>query len=95
MANWPREIKPEDRVKYLIQARADLNIEWGADGLAGVTDRDERLWVAGQYEAWYATDHSPEFLVGEYDDVRTAKKALHDHVVVVWAVAQAWEDVAT
>lgn len=103
MANWPRSIRPEDRIKYLIQARADLVVEWEHSptdlGLVmTVTEKNERCWVdsnEGSYEAWYASDHQPEFLVGEFDNAFEARKALLDHVVVIWAVDQAWEDVAS
>lgn len=101
MADWPRAIKPEDRVKYLIQARADLSIEWDEYGLAGVED-EERVWIdidlgreEDTFRAMYATDRSPEILIGEFSSPKEAKKALHDHLVLQRAVAQAWEDVAS
>lgn len=103
MADWPRSIKPEDRIKYLIQARADLVIEWEHSPMdqgivMAVTDRNERCWVDGKeesYEAWYATDFHPEVLIGEFPNAIDARKALIDHLVVTWAVTQAWEDVAS
>lgn len=101
MADWPRAIKPEDRVKYLIQARQDVGlIDWdaGHGGLRAVTDQEERAWITRTddvYEAWYATDYSPEVLVGEYATLIEAQKAIKDHLVVTQAVQQAWEDVAS
>lgn len=102
MADWPRAIKPEDRVKYLIQARADLNIEWDEYELAGVGNDGERVWInidlghnEDTFRAMYATDQSPEVLIGEFSTPKEAKKALHDHLVLRRAVAQAWEDVAS
>ncbi len=101
MADWPRAIKPEDRVKYLIQARQDIGlIDWdaGHGGLVAITDQEGRAWITesdGVYESRYATDHSPEILVGEYATLVEAQKAIKDHLVVTQAVQQAWEDVAT
>lgn len=102
MGDWPRSIRPEDRVKYLIQARADLGLfRWYADSKhewVAVTDRSDRVWIikeADVLEAWHSSDMSPERLVGEFDDLREAQKALIDHLVVLHAISQSWEDVAT
>lgn len=101
MANWPRSIKPEDRIKYLIQARSDLGIlAWydNDDGVVVAVIGGERIWASreGQVvEAWYASNMSPEQLIGEFDDLWEAQKALYDHLVVTHAISQAWEDVAT
>lgn len=104
MADWPRAIRPEDRIRYLVEARSAFRegVDWLGDITTGeiqaITERDERLWIEqdnGVFRALYATDYSPEFLVGEFAKAFDAKKALVDHVVVIWAVTQAWEDVAS
>ena len=105
MISWPRTIKPEDRIKYLVQARHDFKdtASWKRDSdgsLVCVTVESEFLSVTpvnGSYQAHYShlSDMEEEFLVGEYDTAQEAKKALTDHTVVIWASRQAWEDVAT
>lgn len=81
MADWPRSIQPEDRVKYLIQARADLR----ANDIEGTITGEDGNWAV----------HHNELLIGEFDTKKEAYKALFDHVVLASAVAQAWEDVAS
>ncbi len=106
MADWPRAIKPEDRIKYLVEAREQFreSVNWMMGGgefdgeVMAVTEREEKLWVErdnGVFRAMYASNSTPEFLVGEFDRSYDARKALTDHVVVIWAVTQAWEDVAS
>jgi hypothetical protein len=98
MTDWPRSIQPEDRIKYLINARAEYLAEFNWEGTIGVTAKLERLWIIeenGSYMAMFADDYHPEVLVGEFETIREAKKALIDFVVVAWAIEQAWEDVAS
>ncbi len=105
MADWPREIKPEDRIKYLIQARADFRdeVEWGKDqegDYFAFTTQEEALSVHPQDEGWAAvysfigdTDDRNMEELGNFPSAIVARKVLTDHTVVVWAVRQAWEDV--
>lgn len=101
MADWPRAIQPEDRIKYLVNARAEFGEEvtWSKEdgGIRAATPREEYLWtdrVESGHEAWFTTEHQEPHLVGEFQTLYEAKRALVDHVVVRWAVAQAWGDVA-
>ncbi len=106
MADWPREIKPEDRIKYLIQARADFRdeVEWTRDGAMSdyfaLTPQEEALSVHPKGEGWNAvysfigdTEDRELVDIGNFPTAMVARKALSDHVVVIWAVRQAWEDV--
>lgn len=81
MADWPRSIKPEDRIKYLINARAEV-LEMAIDGRLEV--------VKGVYSAYRG-----DKLIGEFDTFEEGTKAIRDDMVVERAVQQAWEDVAT
>ncbi len=53
MADWPREIKPEDRIKYLIQARADFRdqVEWtkAKKDYFALTPQEEALSILPHY----------------------------------------------
>lgn len=102
MAEWPRAISPEDRIKYLIQARHDFkeDVRWDrvGDQYDGSTTHGEYLYVDkqedGQWRASYLIGSEAEDL-GLFPDANEATKAIIDHCVVVWAVLQAWEDVAS
>ena len=105
MADWPREIRPEDRIKYLIQARADFRdqVEWikgHALDFFALTPQEEALSVHSQGHGWDAvysfigdTDDRKLEELGNFPSSIEARKILTDYVVVVWAVRQAWEDV--
>jgi hypothetical protein len=103
MSDWPRAISPEDRVKYLIEARHLFkeSVDWirEKDGvLHGSTYDEENLLIAPEGEnmnAYYQMGDGDSVLVGEYETAWDARKALTDHAVVKMAIRQAWADVAT
>lgn len=81
MADWPREIKPEDRIRYLVMAREEIL----RHGVKGQIRSQGGVFMA------MVGDH----LVGEFDTIGDAEKALIDYEVVTGAVQQAWEDLAS
>ncbi len=106
MADWPREIRPEDRIKYLIQARVDFRdqVEWTRDGpmsdYFALTPQEEALSVYPKGDGWAAvysfigdTDDRELNELGNFPTAIAARKAVADFAVVIWAVRQAWEDV--
>ncbi len=103
MADWPRAISPEDRVKYLIEARHTFKetVEWKRDkddNFRASTYDEEYLSITpieNGYAAYYQMGEEEDFLVGEFATSWDARKALTDHAVVNIAVRQAWEDLAT
>lgn len=81
MAEWPREIRPEDRVTYLVNARTEV-LNQHHDGEIHV--------VNGVFSAYRKS-----LLLGEFDTTDEALKAIRDDMVVESAIRQAWEDLAT
>lgn len=101
MADWPRAISPENRIKYLVQARHDFkeDTQWSLiEGRHTAATADgEYLEITKSpdgYEGTCSVDGHIEY-EGTFQSAQEARKALVDHVVVKWAVLQAWEDVAS
>lgn len=101
MAEWPRTIQPEHRVKYLVEARERFReeITWqreGAEVRGSGFDEDVLIipLPRDKWEAFYMNE-TTNISLGIFDTIPMARKEVTDYVVVRWAVQQAWEDVAT
>lgn len=103
MADWPRSVNAEYRIKYLIQARHDFKAEaqWAEDidGWTGFTN--ELMLLVNRSDDGYiafALDRLDNREVARIDkcfNANEARNALSDAVIVEWAVLQAWADVAS